>query len=109
MINVVNKRHFNGIGTYIGRGSALGNPYSSKPSSYNVIRTNSPEISVKLFEQYLLEELKGGNTLIRNALNDIWKQAKAGRTVNLVCFCKDKHGNGVCHGDVIKKIVESKL
>lgn len=41
---------------------------------------------------------------ICDELNKIWKLAK-NENVNLVCFCKPKD----CHGDIIKKLIESKL
>ena len=48
------------------------------------------------------------NILICNALNTIWKSCKENDVI-LICFCKDINGNGICHGDVIKNIIEDKL
>jgi len=109
MIIVVNKRYFTGKGIYIGRGSPLGNPYSSKPSKYPVRRCKTPEESVQKFEQHLRKSIDIRDVAICTVLNEIWKQVKANQKVHLVCFCKDKDGNGVCHGDIIKKVVEEKL
>lgn len=91
---------------YIGRGSPLGNPYTSiqdrKTKAEHVC--SSREESVANFRNYLLERIEMKDKTITTALNKIWKLAKNG-DVYLVCFCKPKS----CHGDVIKEIIEKKL
>lgn len=91
---------------YIGRGSALGNPYTSKELSKTKaeFQCSSPEESVSSFRKYLLEKIKEKDKAICDALNSIWKIAKKG-DVNLICYCSPK----CCHGDVIKEIIEPKL
>lgn len=53
MIKVVNKHKHESTDNdiYIGRGSPLGNKYSSKPSSKDVIRTDSRKSSVKKYKK----------------------------------------------------------
>jgi len=107
-ITVVNKHTHISTGNdfYIGRGSALGNPYTSKPLSKTKaeFQCATPEESVSSFRKYLLEKITQKDKTICAALNSIWKMAKKS-DMNLVCYCSPK----CCHGDVIKEIVESKL
>lgn len=108
MITVVNKyKHQPTVNdVYIGRGSVLGNPYSSikdRDTKASVI-CDSREESVVKYKQHLEMAIKDKIKPITNELNRIYKLAKEG-DVNLVCFCSPK----LCHGDVIKEILESKL
>ena len=48
--------------------------------------------------------LAEGDAEIRGCLNEIWQMARSGG-VSLVCYCKP----AACHGDVIKRIIDSKL
>lgn len=108
MIRVVNKRKHtpSSNDVYIGRGSVLGNPYTSKQLSKTKaqFQCSCREESVAAYEAYILEELRKKNPAVRKALNDIYLKAKAG-DVNLVCFCAPL----LCHGDVIKRLVEQHL
>ena len=52
MIKVVNKKHYKGKGFYIGRGSPLGNPFSSKKSKYNTILCKTPQESIVKYRDY---------------------------------------------------------
>lgn len=108
MINVVSKyKHKEMLSdVYIGRGSVLGNPYTSIKGKKTLAEFNveTREDSILEFEKYLHREIEKGNREICNELNAIWKKAKKG-DVNLICYCKPKS----CHGDIIKSIIESKL
>lgn len=92
---------------YIGRGSPLGNPYTSiqgKQTKAQFI-CNTREESISNFYNYIIEKILIKDVLICNELNKIWKAVKAGKTVNLVCYCVPKS----CHGNIIKNIIESKI
>lgn len=108
MINIVNKyKHVpTDSDIYIGRGSILGNPYTSINNRATKAKyvVESKEVSISFFETYLREKIKSKDSAICNELNKIWKMAKRGG-INLVCYC---HPNR-CHGEVVKKIVEEKL
>ena len=109
MINVVNKRthkphHFD---FYIGRGSALGNPFTgSKELSKTKaqFQVSSREEAIEKYREWLLEQIYSGNQEVRDAMNRIYLMAKAGG-LNLVCYCKPH----ACHGDVIKELIEQHL
>lgn len=107
MIHVVNK-HFHQptrIDVYIGRGSPLGNPYSSLSGATKAeFQSDTREESIESFEKYLLDGIARKDTAICAELNRIWRLAKLG-DINLVCYCKPKS----CHGDIIKRLIESKL
>lgn len=109
MVNVVNKyKHSptpNDI--YIGRGSALGNPFTSIQTKQTKAKfvCESREESVSSFKKYIERKVAEKDVEICKALNNIYYLAKHEKEVNLVCFCKPK----ACHGDIIKSLVESKL
>lgn len=87
---------------YIGRGSALGNPYPlPKYSRDESIKMYDTELSLCLATK--------DNTLNLNyqgviqLLNLIWWYNHMEGQCNLVCYCAPLK----CHGDIIKKIVEA--
>jgi len=104
MINVVNsykhKPTKNDI--YVGRGSALGNPFSCKRNSMAQYICDTREESIENYRGWLQLQIEFKNKVVTNVLNDIWKRNKNGEDVNLVCFCKPK----TCHADIIKEIIE---
>lgn len=108
MISVVNKYKHQKTESdfYIGRGSALGNPFTSiktKETKALVVCENREE-SISRFKEYLKEKIQNKDEKICFELNRIYKMAKKG-DVNLICYCAPK----ACHGDVIKEIIEEKL
>jgi hypothetical protein len=109
MISVVNKyKHTpSSMDVYIGRGSALGNPYTGSKSVKNnkaEYQCESREAAIAKYEEYLILAISEKNRYICDELNKIWSKAKSG-DVNLVCFCNPK----ACHGDIIKKLIEDKV
>lgn len=85
---------------YIGRGSPLENPYSSKPSKYKHIQmVDTKEDAIK----YFVYDLENGilPDEAYEALAHITKRFKSGKSITLVCFCKPH----ACHGDEIRKII----
>ncbi len=104
MINVVNKHKHKPTknDVYIGRGSAVGNPYTHikdrKTKADFICETR--EEAMDNYRNWLKEQIDDKNKIVTNVLNDIWKRNKKG-DVNLVCFCKPKS----CHGDIIKEII----
>lgn len=94
---------------YIGRGSALGNPFSCKKSAHNVIECDTAEESIEKYKEYLAYEIKHKNKEICDCLNTIYTAVKLGTKVQLLCFCKNENGEGLCHGDTIKEIILSKF
>lgn len=107
MILVVNKHKHTPTNNdyYIGRGSALGNPYTSQDldKTKAEFQAKDREESVYMYREYLLNKIKNKDPLICNELNKIYKLSKRG-DINLVCFCAPKS----CHGSVIKEVIESK-
>lgn len=109
MINVVNKytHTLTPDDILICRGTPLGNPYTSiqyrETKAQFVCATR--EESLGSFNTYILERIAQKDKKICDELNRIWKIVKNGGTVNLVCYCTPKP----CHGNILKKIIESKL
>lgn len=90
-ITVVNKKT-GGKGTYIGRPSALGNPFSVEQYG----RGNC----IARYDTWLNEQIQSGNRLVCEALNQIYEQAQS-QPVSLVCWCAP----APCHGNVIKRVI----
>ena len=104
MITVVNKYKHTPTenDVYIGRGSVLGNPFTSikdRQTKAEFICENREE-SVESFRKYLLSKINKKDKEVCDELNKIYKM----KEVNLVCFCKPKS----CHGDIIKEVIENK-
>lgn len=108
MIKVVNKyRHeVSDNDVYIGRGSPLGNPFTSQPLGKTKANTQctTREESINNFREYIKEKIKNKDITVCNELNRLYKQALT-KDLNLVCFCSPLS----CHGDVIKEIIDEKI
>lgn len=109
MIHIVNKHTHspNENDIYVGRGSKLGNPFSSiqgRETKANFICASREE-AIENFSSYLKQKISDKDKNICDELNRIWKIAKSVRDINLVCYCAPKS----CHATIIKRIVEDKL
>lgn len=85
---------------YIGRGSPLGNPYMVKPHGPYERGT-----TLQLYERHLRERIAVGDAAVCDALNEIWRRARRGERVRLMCFCAPERG----HGEIIADVVREKL
>jgi len=108
MIRVVNKHNHKPteLDVYVGRGSVLGNPYSSIQSVETKAEfiCESREEAIRQFSFYLKQKIDNKDKSVCDELNKIWLMAHKG-DVNLVCYCAPKS----CHANTIKNIIESKL
>jgi len=108
-INVVSKlnnpKECNDV--YIGRGSILGNPFTSKKLSKTKAKYKcaTKEESIKKYNTYILDKIEKNDAEIIKELNRISNLAKV-RDINLVCYCKN---NNKCHGNIIKNIIIGRL
>ena len=91
---------------YIGRGSILGNPYTSIQNRQTKAEyiVSSREESINLFDKYIQELIENKDKDVCDFLNEIYKKAIKD-DVYLACYCKPKP----CHGDIIKRIIDSKF
>lgn len=78
---------------------ALANPYKVAPHG-----PYTREQSITKYGRWLEQKIAAKDKAVCAALNEIWLAAKQGE-VELECFCKPL----ACHGDVVKRVVESKL
>lgn len=84
---------------YIGRGSPLGNPYSTKKSAHEIRKVETKEEAIERFEFDLKHgKLKDEAYMALELLKDEHERG----CITLVCFCKPE----ACHGDVIRKYLE---
>jgi hypothetical protein len=90
---------------YIGRGSFLGNPYTSKSleDTKALYQCESKEEALTKYKEYLLQKIDEQDSDICNMLDDIEKASNYG-IAYLKCYCKPKK----CHGDIIKEVIESR-
>ena len=97
MVTVVNRHKFKGKGEYVGRPSALGNPFKLKSAGGQFKRGETLEC----YREWLREQWKIGGKA-KHELLRLVACAKAG-DLNLVCSCKPHP----CHGDVLKEAIEA--
>jgi hypothetical protein len=86
------------------RPSPLGNPYTHKHGTLARIVVATRDEAVDSYERWLREKIRVRDHAVCNALNEIYRKAKAG-DISLVCFCSPAR----CHADVIRKVIEEKL
>lgn len=112
MITIVNKHtHISSpYDFYCGRGSILGNPFTSKSLNKTKaqFQCKTPEESIEKYKEYLIDKINNKDKEICDELNRLYELARTGYVINLVCYCVTEKNN-ICHGNVIKEIIESKL
>jgi hypothetical protein len=117
MITVVNKKDRRPVAPgavrfYIGRGSCLGNPFTSIQGRATKAQhvCASRDEAVDKYHDWLSEMIADTDpsstpaAQVRSMLNKIYFAAKAGH-VELECYCAPQK----CHGDVIAELINSKL
>lgn len=111
MIYVYNSHiedHTNGscCNFYIGRGSALGNPFTHNGvrSIFKTMSFKTREQAIEAYEKYF-DEVYGKDEWFTRAFDEIYEHYKNGEDIYLQCFCKPK----ACHGDVIADRLQRKL
>lgn len=75
---------------YIGRGSPLGNPFPIRGS-------DTRNVVCDKYENYFYSKVYSPGDPLRDEVIRIYKLAKAGRTINLICFCYPLK----CHGETV--------
>lgn len=108
MIKVIHKKYKDKYDNvfYVGRGSELGNPYTSIQDRETKAEfvVESRKESIECYQGYLEKTIENKNIDICNILNKIYLLSLK-EDVYLSCYCKPKS----CHADVIKEIIDSKL
>lgn len=108
MIKVIHKKDSNKYKNvfYIGRGSELGNPYTSikdRETKAEFI-VDTKEESIEKYKEYLEECIQKKEEKVCNMLNKIYTMAIES-DVYLSCYCSPRK----CHGDIIKRLIEEKI
>lgn len=108
-IRVESKVRCKGVGAYVGRPSALGNPFTHKQAVKarhpELVLVGSREEAVACYERWLRAELAKGNRRVREAMNSLWRRWREDGELVLVCWCAPK----ACHADVLKRVLEETL
>lgn len=82
---------------YIGRGSPLGNPFI-------IGRDGDRDEVCEAYEAWFTDQVKDENPAVMAELRRLYHIARDGALV-LGCFCAPKR----CHGETIKRFLESRL
>lgn len=108
MIKVIHKKDADKYDNviYVGRGSVLGNPYTSIQGRETLAKfvVDSRQESIQCYKEYLLKCIEEKEEKICSIMNDIYLLSSKG-DVCLACYCSPRS----CHGDIIKQVVESKI
>ncbi len=102
---VVHVRDISGYDVYIGRGKCplrgiegkWGNPFSHKPSAFNIIPCATREEAIARYQDYLLDTPE-----LLDSLDEL-------RGKRLGCFCRPNDGFGgrlMCHGQILAGLVD---
>ena len=95
MIRIVNKRNCKGPGVYIGRPSALGNPFV-------IGRDGDREEVIRKYRDFLNTAIHDDER-IKAEFERLEELNKKGDVI-LICWCAPSK----CHGEIIKEIIESR-
>jgi hypothetical protein len=98
MIRIENKKTYHGEGVYIGRPSLLGNPF-------RIGIDGTRDQVIRLYRFWLWEEIKRGGKVYQE-LQRLVAIARQGELI-LICWCKERDRNVNCHGDILKRSIES--
>jgi hypothetical protein len=85
---------------YVGRGSALGNPFP-------ITESRNRDAVIKDFEDWLEDRIRSQNKHVLALLNTIAEAAMDGtnKPVGLICFCAPKR----CHAEIIRKVINAAI
>jgi hypothetical protein len=95
-IEIKNKSNYKGDGYYVGRPSALGNPFHMRGEWQ---RSNV----IGRYKLWLERQIRVPKSRACCELMNLVNQYKCGKSITLICWCSPKP----CHADIIKsKIIE---
>ena len=93
-IRALNKNLVGDRGEYVGRPSALGNPFILEHE------TDRQQV-IQQFEVWLHEQIKTRDVLVCQELNRLYKLTRATGELKLTCWCAPQN----CHAEVIKRVL----
>jgi hypothetical protein len=84
---------------YIGRGngSIWGNPFTHKENTLARFKVGSIKEAIEKYREWILQQ------------PDLMAKIPELKGKILGCWCKDKNGNGKCHGDVLAEMANSMM
>lgn len=96
-VTVVNKKRGE-AGEYVGRGSALGNPFRIGPGG-------DRDAVIAQYRQWFDDCVNAGDEAVLAELRRIYRVARDNGSVRLQCYCAP----AACHADVIREFLENHL
>jgi hypothetical protein len=94
-------------GVYVGRPSALSNPYAIGGHVAGKSAGLTRDEAIDLYERWLVRQL-ASDTPQRRAFDVLLRALAEGRDVLLVCWCRSEpHGETgpACHADVLRRLL----
>lgn len=95
MKTIVVNKYKEGYDIYIGRGSAYGNPYSTKLSKHDIRKVETKEEAIQKYKEMWLKRLESHPEHTKKLLMKL-------KGKRLGCFCKPS----ACHGDVLVELIK---
>jgi hypothetical protein len=92
-IQVVNRHTYTGTGIYIGRPTALGNPFTLSPGQ-------DRDTCIALYRTWLRDQWRQ-RRLAKTMLRQLARQYQQTGHLVLICSCAPRP----CHGDVIREAI----
>ena len=93
MIHIVNRKTYRGASVYVGRPSALGNPFV-------IGRDGDRDTVIKKHRRWLWSQLQRGSGEVFDAIHQLAQQARNGDLV-LACWCAPEK----CHAEILASAV----
>jgi Domain of unknown function (DUF4326) len=93
-ILILNRRVMGDRGEYVGRPSALGNPFKLEHESQR-------NRVIQQYELWLQERINARDAQVFHELNRLYQIARNQGVLELTCWCAPKR----CHADVIRNIL----
>jgi Domain of unknown function (DUF4326) len=93
-IRIFNKRVVGDRGEYVGRPSALGNPFKLEHESQR-------DAVIQQYETWLQDQIKARDARVCHELNRLYGIARDQGVLELTCWCAPKR----CHANVIRNIL----
>jgi hypothetical protein len=105
-LTVVNQKHLNLKKKFylVYRPKPLGNIFSHKPSKYKYIPVKTAQEAVDRYKQWLWKKYNDKDVEVLNEISRI-KEDLRYKPVQLVCWCVDENGEGLCHANVIRDFI----
>lgn len=96
-INIRNKNSYSGEGEYVGRPTALGNPFK-------ITETQPRNLSIQRYSLWLKDAINHNDPSVLKFLQYLFDTLVSQNKLVLICWCVPEQ----CHAEVIKEVLLNK-